>query len=242
MDGAVHISSFDRVAERVVDHLRQGHHTTLAGSPGCGITTFVARLSDRIAENGFTVIRLDLQAKGLTELARELAASRPTDDRERQIVVLDHAGRLLGSASSRLVAFVSENTAKSGQLCLWCGNLDARAADRDLGVKLCSVPSAHVSFPIMTRDELLAVYRAIAGERACSWGDAVQYLMLDLCGTDLSLVKSATDYLHGDWGTTNSTMKAFGTVSRSGSTKTRLWRHTVPASVPCLKAPRWRLR
>ena len=199
MGDAVHISSLDRIAERVVDHLRQGHHTTLVGSPGCGITTFVARLSDRIAGNGFTVSRFDLQAKGVTELSRELAASRPADDGERQIVVLDHAGRLLGDAYSRLVAFVAENTATSGQLCLWCGNLDARAADRELGVKLCSVPSAHVSFPIMTRDELLAVYRAIAGERACSWGDAVQYLMLDLCGTDLALVKSATDYLHGDW-------------------------------------------
>ena len=147
MGDAVHISSLDRIAERVVDHLRQGHHTTLVGSPGCGITTFVARLSDRIAGNGFTVSRFDLQAKGVTELSRELAASRPADDGERQIVVLDHAGRLLGDAYSRLVAFVAENTATSGQLCLWCGNLDARAADRELGVKLCSVPSAHVSFP-----------------------------------------------------------------------------------------------
>ena len=199
MGGVVHISSLDRVAERVVDHLRQGHHTTLVGSPGCGITTFVARLSDRIVEDGFQVIPFDLHAKGTTELARDLSAHRRTEHGQPQIVVLDHAGRLSAADYSRLVAFISENTAKTGQLCLWCGNLDARAADRELGVKLCSVPSAHVSFPIVTRDELLAVYRAIASERACSWGDAVQYLMLDLCGTDLTLVKSVTNYLHGNW-------------------------------------------
>ena len=163
------------------------------------MTTFAARVSDMIVENEFKVTRFDLQAMGIAELARTLASTRPAANRERQILVLDHAGRLLHSAYARLVAYIAESTAKNGGLCLWCGNLDARATDRELGAKLCSVPSAHVSFPIMTRDELLAIYRAIASERACSWGDAMQHLMLDLCGTDLALVKGATDYLHGEW-------------------------------------------
>jgi hypothetical protein len=94
---------------------------------------------------------------------------------------------------------MSERAAKTGDLCLWCGNLDARFADRQLGVKLCTVPSAHVSFPMLTRDELLAGYRTIADDRGCRWGDAVLYLMLDLCGNDLALVMSATEYLPGDW-------------------------------------------
>lgn len=197
MRSLVHISSLDRIGERVIDHLRQSHHTALVGSPGCGMTTFAVGLADRIAGNGFTVTRLDAKAKTVPELARELTADRPADG--RQVLLLDHAGRLLPEDYRRILTAAAESTARSGDLCLWCGNLDARNADRVLGVKLCAVPSAHVSFPILTRDELLAAYRAIAGERGCRWGDAMLYLMLDLCGTDLALVNSATDYLHGDW-------------------------------------------
>jgi hypothetical protein len=64
---------------------------------------------------------------------------------------------------------------------------------------LCSVPSAHVSFPVLSRHELLTAYRHIAAQQGCRWGDAVLYLLLDLCGTDLLLVRSVTDYLPGDW-------------------------------------------
>jgi hypothetical protein len=194
----VHFSSLDRVAERVLDHLRLGHHTALVGSPGCGMTTFVGELAARIDGIGFGVNRIDMRAKGVTELARELVAERPAD-RERQVLLLDHVGRLSPEDYRRLVPVVAESAAKCQGLCLWCGNLDARKADRELGVKLCSVPSAHVSFPMFARDELLTAYRAVADDRGCRWGDAVLYLMLDLCGTDLALVKSATEYLPGDW-------------------------------------------
>jgi hypothetical protein len=198
MGTAVHISSLDRVSERVLDHLRQGHHTALVGSPGCGMTTFVADLVAKLVGGGFAIHRFDAQTKGMTELSRELAAAR-TVGTARQVVVLDHTGRLAPEDYRRLLASTTESVTTTGDLCLWCGNLDVRSADRQLGVKLCSVPSAHVSFPMLTRDDLLAVYVAIAGERGCRWGDAVLYLMLDLCGTDLALAKSATDYLHGDW-------------------------------------------
>jgi hypothetical protein len=194
----VHFSSLDRVAERVLDHLRQGHHTALVGSPGCGMTTFVGPLADRIGGGGFVVSRFDGQAKGVTELARELTAERPAGA-QPQVIVLDHVGRLPPDDYRRLVTVMAESAATTGDLYLWCGNLDARYADRQLGVKLCSVPSAHVSFPMLTRDELLAGYRAIADDRGCRWGDAVLYLMLDLCGTDMALVRSATEYLPGDW-------------------------------------------
>lgn len=198
MGSIVHISSLDRIAERLLNHLQQGHSAALVGSPGCGVTTFVTDLANRIAGNGFTVVRLDALIKGPTELSRELAAERPAGT-ERHVFVLDHASRLLPEDHRRVVMAARETVAKTSDLCLWCGNVDARNADRHLGVKLCSVPSAHVSFPLLTRDELLAAYRVLAGERGCRWGDAVLYLMLDLCGTDLALVNSATDYLHGDW-------------------------------------------
>lgn len=196
--GPVHFSSLDRVAERVLDHLRQGHHTALVGSPGCGMTTFVGVLADRIGGDRFVVSRFDGQAKGVTELARELTAERPACAKP-QVIVLDHVGRLAPDDYRRLVTVMAESTAKTRGLCLWCGNLDARNTDRQFGVKLCSVPSAHVSFPMLTRDELLAGYRAIADDRGCRWGEAVLYLMLDLCGTDMALVRSATEYLPGDW-------------------------------------------
>jgi len=194
----VHFSSLDSVAERLLDHLRKGHHTALVGSPGCGMTTFVGPLAERIGRDGFVVSRFDFQSKGVTELARESTAE-PLAGGRPQVVVLDHVGRLSPDDCGRLLTVVAERAAKTGDLCLWCGNLDARNADRQLGVKLCSVPSAHVSFPTLTRDELLAVYRAIAEDRGCRWGDAVLYLMLDLCGTDMALVRSATEYLYGDW-------------------------------------------
>lgn len=198
MGAAVHIPSLDRVAERVLLHLRQGHHTVLVGSPGCGMTSFVTNLAASIAESGFTINRFDADSKGLVELSRELARPRPTDA-NRQVLVLENFGRLLPDDYRRVLRSTAEMATKAGTLCLWCGNLDVRNADRQLGVKLCSVPSAHVSFPILTRDELLAVYRAIAEARGCRWGEALLYLMLDLCGTNLALVKSATDYLPGDW-------------------------------------------
>lgn len=120
----VHLSSLDRVGERVLDHLRQGHHTALVGSPGCGMTTFVGALAARIAGSGFSVSRIDVRAKGVTELARELEAERLAGT-ERQVLVLDHVGRLSLDDYRRLVTVVADSAAKTQDLCLWCGNLDA---------------------------------------------------------------------------------------------------------------------
>ncbi len=224
MGTGVHIASLDRIGERVIDHLQQGHHTALVGSPGCGMTTFVNDLMAKAGDRGFTITHFDARSRPITELARELAARRLANA-GRTVIVLDHVCRLPRDDYRRLLKLATDHAAGTGDLCLWCGNLDVRAADRQLGMKLCSVPSAHVTFPVVTRDELVQAYRVLAGERgaahvsfpiltrdelaaayqciaserSCRWGDAVIYLMLDLCGTDLSLVKSATDYLHGDW-------------------------------------------
>lgn len=194
----VHFSSLDRVTERVLDHLRQGHHTALVGSPGCGITTFVTDLAAIIAGSNLRTNRFDARVKSLTDLAGELAMPR-AEGSLRQVVILEHAGYLANDDFRRLLAITSEASAKNRDICLWCGNVDARGTDRDLGTKLCSVPSAHISFPVLSRDELLNAYRQIAAANGCRWGDAVLYLMLDLCGTELTLVASITDYLHGDW-------------------------------------------
>lgn len=223
-NSTVHLASLDGVADRVLDHLQQGHDTALVGSPGCGMTAFVANLAPQIAGYGFEVVQFDPRAEELSELLRDVGTLHPGAN-PRRVLVLDHFTDLPAEDYARCLQTVSLKTSETDDLCLWCGNLDVRAADRQLGVKLCSVPSAHVSFPIATRDELINAYRAMAGERGsasfsfpiltrdelttayraiasqrgCRWGEAVLYLMLDLCGTDLALVNSATDYLHGDW-------------------------------------------
>jgi hypothetical protein len=162
------------------------------------MTTFVSGLIPKIESSGFIVTPFDAVSKGAAGLALVFAAE-PGTAPALQVVAVDHLGKVLPAEFRRLLGSIVEGAARVNALCLWCGNLDARSVDHQLGVKLCSVPSAHVSFPILTRDELLAVYLAIADRGGCRWGDAVLYLMLDLCGTDLSLVRSATQYLHGDW-------------------------------------------
>ncbi len=195
---AVHLSSLDGVAERVLDHVRQGHHTVLVGSPGCGMTTFVADLVTGLAGAGYRSNRFDSRTKTVSDLATELSAARP-QGAARQVVILDHATSLSMEDYKRLLAITTEASAKNRDICVWCGNVDARGTDRGLGTKLCSVPSAHITFPVLSRDELLSAYRYVSDAKGCRWGDAVLYLMLDLCGTDLRLVNSITDHLHGDW-------------------------------------------
>jgi hypothetical protein len=51
----------------------------------------------------------------------------------------------------------------------------------------------------LPRDELLAVYQAIAAAKGCRWGEAILFLLLDLCGNDLALVERLAEYLYGDW-------------------------------------------
>jgi hypothetical protein len=188
----VHFSSLDRVAERIIDHLRREHHTALVGSPGCGTTTFVTDLAAEIAALGFRINRFDAGLKSLSDLLSELASERAAGA-PQQVVILDHVANLPADSFRRLVDGASSASDRSRDIFLWCGSVDARAAN------LCSVPSAHVSFPVLSRHELLSAYRHIAAEEGCRWGDAVLYLLLDLCGTDLSLVRSITDYLTGDW-------------------------------------------
>jgi len=196
--GGVHLTSLDRVVERIVGHLKQDHHTALVGSPGCGATTFLAALKGQLADAGFELVHLDARALELPEFLSQINALQPVPD-SRRVVVLDHTGDLLSDDFRHCLCTVQTRAEESGSLCLWCGPLDARNVERNCGVRLCSVPSAHVSFPMLPRDERLSVYRMIAEERDCRWGEAILYLMLDFCGSDLSLVAGATDYFHGDW-------------------------------------------
>ena len=118
----VHFASLDRVREAVLDHLRQGHHTALVGGPGCGTTTCVTDLDRRISlVAAFRTNRFDARVKNLTDLAGELAADRP-QGAAQQVVILDHVGHLSVDDFWRLLSITLEASAKSRDICLWCGN------------------------------------------------------------------------------------------------------------------------
>jgi hypothetical protein len=188
----VHFSSLEAVADRVIDHVRREHDTALVGSPGCGISTFVTDLAAEITSLGFRINRFDARKRALPELIAELEIAR-TAGAVQQVVILDHVADLPSEQFQRLIVATAEAKSKNRDIFVWCGAVDARKAS------LCSVPSAHVTFPVLSRHELLAVYKHIAENAGCRWGDAILYLILDLCGTDLLLVRSITDYLPGDW-------------------------------------------
>ena len=188
----IHFSSLDGVIERIINHVRREHHTAFVGSPGCGTTTSVTDIAAEIAKCGFRINRFDARVKSLSDLLTELAIDR-TVGTPQQVVIMDHVASLTPDAFQRLLEATSKANEKNRDIFLWCGSVDARASG------LCSVPSAHISFPVLSRHELLAAYRHIATESGCRWSDSILYLLLDLCGTDLLLVSSITDYLTGDW-------------------------------------------
>ena len=117
MGAAVHILSLDRVASGL-DHLRQGHHTALVGSPGCGMTTFVS-VATGISADGFIVHYFDSRTKGVVDLLRELKADR-SGDAPRRVVVLDHCNLLLPDDYRKSLSLITECVANTGAL-LWCG-------------------------------------------------------------------------------------------------------------------------
>ena len=69
----------------------------------------------------------------------------------------------------------------------------------EFDLRIHEVPRSHVSFPMLPRDETLAIYRSIAEAKGCRWGEAILFLLLDFCGNDLALVREATEFLPGDW-------------------------------------------
>ena len=89
--------------------------------------------------------------------------------------------------------------------------------------------SAHVSFPILTPDELTAAYHAITAERGCRWGDAVLYLMLHLCGTESALVKERDGIPARRLERPGCTTKSCGTGCKNGS---RTMARLTPTAVP----------
>lgn len=194
------IASLDSVAENVLAHLGMDHHTALVAPPGSGTTTLVQKIHAQLTGSGKPVFHLDFgKAKSTSDalgLLNQVPA--PTNDTQR-IVILDHLAKLDTESQRLCVEAFRQRLPDLRATCLWSGPLDARVLDKDFGLRIHSSPRSHISFPLLARDEMLAAYRSIVEGERCRWGEAILYLALDFCGNDLALVKSMTEYLHGDW-------------------------------------------
>jgi hypothetical protein len=201
--GPIQFAALTSAAGLVIDQLQQGHHSALVAPPGCGASSLRDMICSALISGVGAVTILDLRTPGTVERAIEtLRAVQPAAaDGPRQYLAIDHAGRLLPADLTGWLSRIRQAAADHGLTCLWVGALDARGIQRDHGVQLCSVPRAHVTFPALSRDDLIAAYRAIAESHGCRWGEAILFLVLDFCGNDLALAEGLAEYLPGDWST-----------------------------------------
>lgn len=195
------LPSLGSTAENVLAHLRQGHDTALIAAPGSGATTLTRHIAAELRGDGVDVISLDFRTPILAEKAsaalQTLPSAAPAD--RPGVALIDHAASLPAAQLAALLERVSAAAAGGRATCLWVGPLDARAIAAQTGRRIYAVPRSHISFPMLPRDELLAVYRSIGQGAGCNWGEAILFLLLDLCGNDLSLIQGVSDFLYGDW-------------------------------------------
>ncbi|MGH7192994.1 MAG: hypothetical protein ACREJM_05585, partial [Candidatus Saccharimonadales bacterium] len=217
MSGArVNLASYQPAVERVVSHLLAGHDTALVAAPGCGLSTLCIQILEELSSRDVKPVLIDFRMLGpemvrlnpielsdVLRANRELArlANLAADaGRESPIVfVIDHAAANYPGALEELLAAIRGAVLSGAWSVLWLGPFDARALAEARGLRLHALPRSHVCLPLLARDETIAAYRAIAEGHGCRWGDAILFLLLDLCGNDLALATSIAEYLHGDW-------------------------------------------
>jgi hypothetical protein len=197
----VQVPSVLAVPGRLVQHLEARHDAALVAAPGSGTTTLARQVEKELLAKGIRTCFLDLRAvDGLSDCLRRLETDfNAGNAAEHRVAVVDHAADLLPEEFDHWLRKAAEAAKGRARNYLWIGPLDTRAVHERWGLRLHSVPKAHVSFPHFRRDELLSVYRCIARANDCHWGEAILFLLLDWCGNDLALVTGAAEYLHGDW-------------------------------------------
>lgn len=220
-DVRVNLPSYQPAVERAVAHVMEGHDTALIAAPGCGLTTLRSQIVSEIRGRGAGVALLDvndLKRAALGSADGRIAVWQrtlpdPNDLRqevERVILAADGAASVktvvVDGAATRdpqmlrqIQDSIYAGAPEADWSMLWLGSFDARSLVEEHGVRLHSVPRTHVCLPALARDDALAAYRAIAENHHCRWGDAVLFLLLDLCGNDLALATSIAEYLHGNW-------------------------------------------
>lgn len=198
-DNLVHLFSYYQISAKIFNHLNQGHHTALVGSPGCGISTFIISLKTQFQNQEVNYFCFDFRDIDIAEFEDNIETVSKSNNKNLQVIIIDHIADLEEEECNYIIKKLLNKSSETNSICLWCGCIDARTIVDTWDIKICTVPSSHITFPILNRDELISVYRNISEYKECKWGEAILYLMLDFCNTDLTLVSSATDYFHGDW-------------------------------------------
>ena len=194
-------ASLELLIDRIIINLKEGFDTALVAAPGCGTSTLTQRIKNELHSVGFRVYPLDLLSvnsvsdaiQHLQTIVQENLEGKP------KILFIDHAGYLLPDDHKMWMRAIHEKLTSSDITSFWVGSLDARSIYNEFGFRIHARPRAHISFPVLPRDELLSTYRLIAENSGCKWGESILFLLLDLCGNDLNLVYGITEYLYGDW-------------------------------------------
>ena len=194
-----HLPSLDRIQEKLLTYLTEGKDCALVAAPGSGASTLARNVWTKLAESGMKHFHLDFRespaiSATLTQL-KTIADSGP----DNIVLIIDHPTSFPPEDFYPLIRSVYEKASESKATCFWVGALDARAITENCGFKIHSLPRSHVSFPPLSRDEILSVYQTVSVANECQWGEAIQYLLFDLCGNDFSLARGLTEYLYGNW-------------------------------------------
>lgn len=218
-------SSIGQMLDRVIDNLEHGLDVAIVGPKGSGISSIGEILSQRLQDRGFVAPCLNCRTpgiwqEGLREICRYLSDSCRGSD-ERLILLIDHAGDLppdqiaaIQVAASRWKAKTSVNdrTSTPGKEAgqgndrylrfrsqVWIGNLDCRTVEDLAGVYLATEPRFVFQIPEYNADLLLSLYSSLADRQESQWGEAILYMLLDWCGTDLALAESLGAHFYGNW-------------------------------------------
>lgn len=219
----VNLASYQPAVDRAVSHLLEGHDTVLVAARGCGLTTLRSQIAVEIRQRGADVVLLDINdllraALGMAEgrsavwegaifgpdnlrqaIERLIVAASSAGSANIKAIIVDHAATCDPHVLRQVPDAIYGSAPEANWSILWLGPFDVRSLVEEHGVRLHSVPRTHVCLPALARDDALAAYRAIAENHHCRWGDAVLFLLLDLCGNDLALATSIAEYLHGNW-------------------------------------------
>lgn len=210
------LASFQPAVERAIAHLLAGQDTALIAAGGCGLTTLRSQMVTEIRRRGAEVAIIDFREgdarlvrfgvgalpvppSAHEELVESLSRVIVGDESQTLVVIVDHANTVDAGGTRTIFNGVHDLRLKGQGALLWLGPFDARTLAEAHGLRLHAVPRSHICLPSLTRDDALAAYRAIAEENDCRWGDAILFLLLDLCGNDLALAASIAEYLHGSW-------------------------------------------
>lgn len=179
--------------------LREGLDTVLAGPPGCGTSSIRERIAAELSKTPklrlATLDVRDLAGAEWNRASLERLLPAPAAD-ETNLVIVENTGDLSADDLQTLAVAARELAQEAEWSFFWVGSLDARAVAGD---PLHDDPRAHLCFPELGQEDLLALYRTIAAQRECRWGEALLFFALDWCGNDLALAASLAKYFYGDW-------------------------------------------